>query len=60
MPGPKLFGVEDAGDEETEPPTGRVVHETARVLAATGGGVARRGPFATAIHLDNRVLQDLP
>jgi hypothetical protein len=25
MPGPKLFGIEDAGEEETEPSTGRVV-----------------------------------
>jgi hypothetical protein len=47
MPGPKLFGMEDAGEEETEPPTGRVVHETAKVHQAAcrhGGGVARRWP----------------
>ena len=38
MPGPKLFGMEGAGEEETEPPTGRVVHVTARfhkLLAGT-------------------------
>jgi hypothetical protein len=37
MPGPKLFGIEDAGEEETEPPTGRVVHETARVHELLAG-----------------------
>jgi hypothetical protein len=62
MPGPKLFGMKDAGEEETEPPTGRVVHETARVHQVLAGTAVALPVAVRAQHLSiwtNRLLQHL-
>jgi hypothetical protein len=60
MPEPKLFGMEDA-EEETEPPTGMVVHEALRL----GGTHCTRGrerscrePPSPSTQTDCRIIRD--